>query len=62
MGLSKLNYLYRTLVLAHASHPHHQGKLPDATAQTTLSESMTTRSATLSLPAAGVRFRKPQPV
>ena len=36
MGLSKLNYLYRTLVLAHASHPHHQGKLPDATAQTTL--------------------------
>lgn len=36
MGLSKLNYLYRTLVLAHASHPHHQGKLPDATVQTTL--------------------------
>ncbi|MDM8219221.1 Fe-S cluster assembly sulfur transfer protein SufU [Limosilactobacillus mucosae] len=36
MGLSRLNYLYRAVVLEHASHPHHQGAMLDADAQTTL--------------------------
>lgn len=36
MGLSKLNYLYKTLVLEHAARPHHHGTLADASGQVTL--------------------------
>lgn len=36
MGLSKLNGLYREVILDHASHPHNKGKLPTATNTMTL--------------------------
>lgn len=36
MGLSKLNGLYREVILDHANHPHNKGKLPTATNAMTL--------------------------
>ncbi len=30
MGLSKLNNLYRQIILEHSQHPHHYGHLPRA--------------------------------
>ena len=30
MGLSKLNNLYRQIILEHSQHPHHHGHLPRA--------------------------------
>lgn len=32
MALSKLDNLYRQVILDHSSHPHHHGKLNDSTA------------------------------
>lgn len=31
MGLSKLDNLYRQVILDHSSHPHHHGSLSDST-------------------------------
>ncbi|MCD2256455.1 Fe-S cluster assembly sulfur transfer protein SufU [Agrilactobacillus fermenti] len=31
MGLSKLDNLYRQVILDHSEHPHHHGQLADAT-------------------------------
>ena len=36
MGLSKLNGLYREVILDHANHPHNKGKLPASTNAMTL--------------------------
>lgn len=36
MGLSKLNNLYREVILDHADHPHNKGALKDATNAITL--------------------------
>lgn len=36
MGLSKLNGLYREVILDHANHPHNKGKLPVSTNTMTL--------------------------
>lgn len=36
MSLSKLNNLYREVILDHANHPHHKGELVTATNQITL--------------------------
>ena len=33
MALSKLDQLYRQVILDHSSHPHHQGQLESATNQ-----------------------------
>lgn len=33
MALSRLDNLYRAVILDHSSHPHHQGTLPSATNQ-----------------------------
>lgn len=33
MALTKLDQLYRQVILDHSSHPHHHGKLADATNQ-----------------------------
>ena len=33
MALTKLDQLYRQVILDHSSHPHHHGKLTDATNQ-----------------------------
>lgn len=33
MGLSKLDQLYRQVILDHSSHPHHQGELDHKTSQ-----------------------------
>lgn len=36
MGLSKLNGLYREVILDHANNPHNKGKLPESTNTMTL--------------------------
>ena len=33
MGLSKLDNLYRQVILDHSSHPHHRGSLTDSTSK-----------------------------
>ncbi|MEG0475112.1 MAG: iron-sulfur cluster assembly scaffold protein, partial [Carnobacterium sp.] len=33
MALSRLDQLYRQVILDHSSHPHHQGQLESATNQ-----------------------------
>ena len=36
MGLSKLNGLYREVILDHTNHPHNKGELPESTNAMTL--------------------------
>ncbi|WP_295746876.1 Fe-S cluster assembly sulfur transfer protein SufU [uncultured Limosilactobacillus sp.] len=56
MGLSKLNQLYRAVILDAAAHPHHKGKITMPTNQQTLHNPTCGDTVNLELRVAGGRI------